>query len=301
MSTVVDAPFDEYLDTPNKSPRQNVARQGVVLHHAAMTSLSGLQSLAMGGKQVSATAIVKDRISKRLMADGFRAWSLSSAWGDSAFRSVETCNESADGWTISEESHAELAWLVAFWAVLDGFWPHRDGDPRTWTVVGHREMYTIHGVSYGTACPGGMDLDLVTKWAQGILTGEGLDDMPTVADIFNTKVAKGPDGNDITLAEFIAYAHVWNARETWRHPLTHTVVKGANGKPIQVPAGDFLRSEPAEHAGTRAAILKVATGDFDYEAVAAEIAAQFPDLDPHAIAVAAADEADRRARERLTK
>lgn len=167
----IDAPFDAYLDTPNKSVRQNVPRKGVCLHHAAMLSLSGLESLAMGGKQVSATAIAKDRISKRLMTDGFRAWSLSSAWGDSSFRSVETCNQSTDGWTISDASHWELAYLVAYWAQLDGFWPHRSGDPKTWTVLGHREMYTIWDVSYGTACPGGMDLGLVTRRAQQILGG----------------------------------------------------------------------------------------------------------------------------------
>lgn len=173
MVTVAEivAPFDAYLNTPNKSIRQNVPRKGVCLHHAAMTSLSGLESLAMGGKQVSATAIVKDRVSKQLMTDEFRAWSLSSAWGDSSFRSVETCNQSTDGYTISDESHWELAFLVAFWALRDGFWPHRDGDPKSWTVVGHREMYTIWDVSYATACPGGMDLDLVTKRAQGLLLG----------------------------------------------------------------------------------------------------------------------------------
>lgn len=171
---MVDAPFDAYLDTPNKSIRQNVPRKGVCLHHAAMLSLSELERLAMGAKQVSATAIAKDRVSKRLMSDEFRAWSLSSAWGDSSFRSVETCNESTDGWTISDESHWELAYLVAYWAILDGFWPHRDGDPETWTVVGHREMYIIWEVSYGTACPGGMDLNLVTSRAQQILTTAGL-------------------------------------------------------------------------------------------------------------------------------
>jgi hypothetical protein len=164
-----------------------------------MTSLSGLQSLSMGGKQVSATAIVKDRISKRLMSDGFRAWSLSSAWGDSSFRSVETCNQSTDGWTVSDESHWELAYLVAFWALEDGFWPHRDGDPKTWTVLGHREMYTIWDVSYGTACPGGMDLNLVTRRAQGILlalnnAAPSRKKVGTMGD--RTYYARIHDGND---------------------------------------------------------------------------------------------------------
>lgn len=168
-------PIDQKLtavrNTPNKSARQNVPRKGVVLHHAAMTSLSGLRSLAMGAKQVSATNIVKDGENERLMSDEFRAWSLSSAWADSSFRSVETCNESTAGWTISDASHWTLARNVAYWADRDGFWPHRNGDPRTWTVLGHREVFTIYGQSYSTACPGGMDLDLVTRRAQQLLTG----------------------------------------------------------------------------------------------------------------------------------
>jgi len=165
----MDAPFTAYLDTPNKSPRQNVGRRGVVLHHGALTSLNYLRQLAMGAKQVSATGICKDRDFERLMADGWRPWSLSDAYWDSALRSVETANESTAGWTISDESHWSLARGVAYWARLDGFWPHRDGGPKTWTVIGHREVYSIHGGSYATACPGGMDLNLVVARAQQLL------------------------------------------------------------------------------------------------------------------------------------
>lgn len=80
----------------------------------------------------------------------------------------------------------------------------------------------------------------------------------------------------------------------WSHPLKHTLIDG-----LEVPAGDLLRFEPAEHENTRRAVAAIATGDIDYDKVAAEIAAAFPQLDPHAFAVAAADEADRRDRERL--
>lgn len=168
---MVDAPFTVYRNTPNKSVRQDVPRRGVCLHHAAMTSLSGLRSLAMGGKQVSADAIVKNGEAEQLIPEGYRAWSLSSAYWDSALRSVETANESTNGWTVSDESHWTLARLVAYWAEKDGFYPHRDGDPTTWTVLGHREVYSIHGASYATACPGGLDLDLVTARAQSLLSG----------------------------------------------------------------------------------------------------------------------------------
>lgn len=171
---MVANPFTEFHNTPNKSIRQNVPRRGVVLHHAAMTNLNELIRLEMGAKQVSSNATCKDaRLPEMFPTDSnFRAWSLSDAYWDSALRSVETCNESTNGWTVSDASHWSLARAVAFWAEKDRFWPHRDGDPKTWTVLGHREVYTIHGGSYGTACPGGMDLGLVTRRAQQILRGQ---------------------------------------------------------------------------------------------------------------------------------
>jgi hypothetical protein len=81
--------------------------------------------------------------------------------------------------------------------------------------------------------------------------------------------------------------------QVWTHPLQHPLANRA------VSAGDLLRYEPAEHANTRVAVSLVATGDFDYDKVAAEIAEKFPSLDVQALAVAAADETDRRQRERL--
>lgn len=168
---MVARPFTATNITPNKSVRQNVPRRGVVLHHAAMTNFEGLKRLEMGAKQVSSTAIVKDTRNEQMIPEGFRAWSLSSAYWDSALRSVETCNQSTDGWTVSDESHWELAKNVAYWSELDGWWPHRSGARETWTVIGHREVYTIHDASYATACPGGMNLDLVTSRAQGLRGG----------------------------------------------------------------------------------------------------------------------------------
>ena len=166
------APWTAVHNTPNKSPRQNVPRKGVVLHHAAMTSLDGLRRLAMGAKQVSATAICKDNHIELLIPDDYyRPWSLSSGYWDSALRSVETANESTDGWTISDASHWSLARAVAYWAEKDGFYPHRNGAAETWTVIGHREVYQIHDASYATACPGGLDLNLVTRRAQQLLAG----------------------------------------------------------------------------------------------------------------------------------
>ena len=200
----IEAPWDVVRSTPNRSPRQNVPRLGCVLHHGAIFSLSELRRLEMGAKQVSSTAIVEDDVAELMIpSDGDRAWSLSDAWWDSALRSIETVNLSANGWTISDASHETLAHAVAYWSEREGWWPHRDGDPATWTVLGHRELYTIHGASYATACPGGMDLARITRRAQEIRNGDDLmgykdwpqeDKLALIGDIWGTGVMAWPSG-----------------------------------------------------------------------------------------------------------
>lgn len=213
---MVDPRWTAIYNTPNKSIRQNVARRGVVLHHAATTSLDALRRLAMGGKQVSATALVKDGNRERLMTDEFRAWSLSDAYWDSACRSVETANESTNGWTISDESTWSLALLVAYWAERDGFWPHRNGPRREWTVYGHREIYEEFGASYATACPGGMDLNLVTKRAQEILRGHKPQPEPTPEPIVIPEIEE----DDMK----IAFGHRSEGNDEWM--LVHPDLEG---------------------------------------------------------------------------
>lgn len=86
----------------------------------------------------------------------------------------------------------------------------------------------------------------------------------------------------------------------WDYGLAHPLLApNPDGSPRKVAAGTFLASEPAEHAGTRAAVALVTTGDIDYKRLTDELAAKYPQLDAHTIAVAAADEQDRRERERL--
>lgn len=158
-------------ETTDRSARTQSVK-GVVLHHAATTSLSGILSLFQpGGRTVSAHLAVKDAQRVGAVPEQFRAWSLGSPYWDSWAMTVECANESTTGWTISAASHESLAQLVADWARRYKFTPHRSGNPKTWTVLGHREVYTIHGDSYATACPGGMDLDFIVKRAQQILAG----------------------------------------------------------------------------------------------------------------------------------
>lgn len=142
----------------------------VVLHHGAVESLAALERLMEpGGRRISAHYAVKDgqRILKVPLSS--RGFSLSSPLWDSRSVTVECANESVNGWTISDASHESLAIIVADSARRFGFYPHRDGNPKTWTVIGHREVFTIHGASYATACPGGMDLSRIVRRAQELL------------------------------------------------------------------------------------------------------------------------------------
>lgn len=157
--------------TGQQSPRSAPANMAI-LHHGATTSLEAIIRMAQGAKQVSMHQGVKDGARVAVVDETQRAWSLSDAYWDSRAFTTECANESTSGWAISGPSHESLAQLVADWSRRYGWWPHRDGDPRTWTVIGHREVYTIHGGSYATACPGGMNLDWITVRAQQIRRGD---------------------------------------------------------------------------------------------------------------------------------
>ncbi len=294
---MVNPPFDEYLNTPNKSIRQNVMRRGVVLHHAAMTSLSGLQYLAMGGKQVSATAICKDDISKQLMTDEFRAWSLSSAWGDSSFRSVETCNQSTDGYTISDASHWELAYLVAYWAERDGFWPHRTGASNTWTVIGHREAYTIWDISYATACPGSMDLNLVTARAQEILNGSSAPTPSGKQEDMEFRVIKDSNPAVAVVYDSTTYTEIDSKTDPVEFAASESAHgAGANRMFITPDHWRIEKIQIAKRAATQAKQIAAAVKPIDpavlktlLEQALANVTLPAPDVDEAAIAASVRD------------
>lgn len=166
------SPLSTEVHNTSQYSSRSIAPRGVVLHHGATTSASQIIDMEVSGsRQVSSHQVVKDKRNAGIVQEQFRAWSLSDPYWDSWAFTVECANESTNGWTISDESHETLAQLVADWARRYGFWPHRDGNPSGWTVIGHREVYSIHGGSYATACPGGMNLDFVAKRAQQILAG----------------------------------------------------------------------------------------------------------------------------------
>lgn len=148
----------------------------IVLHHGATTSADAIITMeTTGSRQVSSHQVIKDARNAGIVQEQFRAWSLGDADFDSRSLTVECANESTAGWTISAASHETLARQVADWCKRYGINPNRSGDPRTWTVIGHREVYSIYGQSYSTACPGGMNLDWITERAKQLLNGNGSD------------------------------------------------------------------------------------------------------------------------------
>lgn len=196
----MDAPWTAVHDTLRSSPRQNVPRRGVVLHHAATTNLTWLRDVTLGrvsGRTVSYTAITRDHVLELIVSrNGQRPWSLANAFWDSAMRSVCLVNSNTAGWAVSDQSVWSAAAAVAFWSVLDGFWPHRDGPSAGWTVIGHGEVRTIHGAGYATACPGGTPVELVTARAQWLRSGlPGPEEEEDEEMVRSTAVAYSPAAN----------------------------------------------------------------------------------------------------------
>lgn len=158
--------------TTDHGSREGVKPSLIVLHHAAMTgSIDALVNLMMpGGRTVSAHAAIKDREIVSVVPESRRSYSLGAAVFERRVLSAECVNSTAaPNWLLSSETHESIAQWVADVSMRHGITPHRDGLAKSWTVIGHREAYTIHGAGYATACPGGMRLDWIVDRAQQII------------------------------------------------------------------------------------------------------------------------------------
>jgi len=167
----------------------------IVLHHGATTSLKGLIATMMpGGRTVSAHAAIGGDEIVNVVPEGRRSFSLGAAIFERRVLSAECVNDTlAPAYTLSAETEESIARWVADVAKRWGIRPHREGPPKSWTVIGHREAKTIHGVSYATACPGGMQLDRIVRRAQELLAkpaGKGEEIMATNYVNIDTYVTK---------------------------------------------------------------------------------------------------------------
>lgn len=192
------ARFTEIRPTSQYSARTQSPRC-FVLHGAAMTSLDGLSNMIVNGtRQVSAHGGFKDARGIGWVNEEYRAWSLSDARWDSLAYTLENANESTDGYTFSGTTQESIAQWIADVSRRTGIYPHRNGDPTTWTVIGHSEVYTIHEGSYATACPQSLDLNWITARAQQILKGATKRKKSDVPDLLRSTL---PDTD--TVPEFI--------------------------------------------------------------------------------------------------
>lgn len=123
----------------------------IIIHHCASTSLFAvLDMMKYGTREVSANYVIgNDGEIIGVVPEEYRAWTSGSASWDGRAITVEIVNETgAPGWRVSDKAMAAVSRLLADISTRYGFELNRD------TVITHQELYTIHGASYATACPG---------------------------------------------------------------------------------------------------------------------------------------------------
>lgn len=165
----------ELTATPGTGPTEWSSRLGQAIryfqvHHTANSNIDNAYALMLpGDRTVSCNALVGPKGEKwGVVPEEYRAFTSGSAMVDRMSYTVETVNSTgAPTWGISAAAHEALVDLLVDVATRHKFWPNRQGDKKTWTVIGHREIGEIWpGESYATACPGGIDLDRLTADAQ---------------------------------------------------------------------------------------------------------------------------------------
>lgn len=147
------------------SSRQGEKIDTLQIHHATMTSLSGLISMMQpGGRTVSANgALGNDGHLVEVVPLANRAFTSASSY-DRRCLTVETCNTTlSPTWGISEASRLRLARLA-----VDMYRKGMLGSLTRKHIIGH---YEVPG-TYATACPGpDMNLDRIVQLANEIYKG----------------------------------------------------------------------------------------------------------------------------------
>lgn len=165
------------LTTSIRLSAQSSSRDGrridrFIVHHAASTSHDGVVDMMVREtREVSANYVVSERITCVVDEDR-RAWTSASAAWDGRAITVETINSAAGGsWPVSDKTFDNLARLIADVARRYDF-PINDS-----TILTHQELYTRHGASYATSCPGDLQrrkaelIALANKYRAGKTTG----------------------------------------------------------------------------------------------------------------------------------
>lgn len=162
-----------------RSSRGGAAIDHFILHHSAAFDVNQvLNEMVTGSRQVSANYVVaNDGTLYGVVDEEDRAWTSGSttdggqgaAWDKRSITFEILDQTGAPDWLISDAAQKTVAAVIADCSKRYGIVPQRAGDDHGWTVYGHRELYTIYGASYSTACPGGLPLDGVTQAAAALL------------------------------------------------------------------------------------------------------------------------------------
>lgn len=157
------------ITTPNKGSRAGRKVVEFVIHHnASMGGAYVLSLMQTGAKDVSANyQVMQNGEAVGVVPREERSFSVAnSAWDGSAITFEIANNSGAPGWTISDGAYDVVARIIADDAAFFGIPINRT------TVRGHREGSGLgHGNSYATACPGGINLDLLVRLAQKYAAG----------------------------------------------------------------------------------------------------------------------------------
>ncbi len=221
--------------THQQSSRNGADVDKFVVHHAASTSHQGVVNMMVSGsREVSAHYVVSEII-ESVVDEDYRAWSLGSASWDARSVTVETINNSTDGWTVSDRTFDNLARLIADWSTRYGI-PITDD-----TVLTHQEVYARYGASYPTACPGDLQrrkpelLKLAQNYASAPTTQDQEDEDEDMSR--PTTIAKVTKGNEVEVTTFWpdGTEHVYGSTNTAEGQAYNRNVALAYGCATQMP------------------------------------------------------------------
>lgn len=123
--------------------------KGIVVHHAASTSVNGCNAFANSTRQASAHYYVTTDGIQQWVSEQNGAWHAGCDWANYGCIGIETQNSTGSpDWKVSDKVFDRLARLMADIAIRHG-WDRLEYGTNVW---GHRDM-TAHGAAT-TACPG---------------------------------------------------------------------------------------------------------------------------------------------------
>lgn len=192
---------------------QNSSRNGagvyrMVHHHGATSNVNTiLGMMSSGSRQVSSNLVFDGKRIIRVVNLTRRAWTSSAASVDAGAITYEATNSAvgdASGWPISADTQESIIKaMVALSLDKAAYKLVRNQNP------GHRDLYSWWGVSYPTACPGGINIDRMLATATSGKVNVGGES--------STNTLIGDDMAVIRVSD-------WNGRCYWVDSMGHSYI-----------------------------------------------------------------------------